>query len=81
MSKKYLGLALAISAASAVQAGNVTTSGEDLVIDTESGIKVKTSDKSASFQLGGRLQWDYDATQSDDNGVDTTDFEDRKSVV
>ena len=28
---KYLGLALAISAAFAAQAGNVTTSGEDLV--------------------------------------------------
>jgi len=79
MSKKYLGLALAISAASAAQAGNVTTSGKDLVIDTESGIKVKTSDKSASFQLGGRLQWDYDATQSDDNGVDTTDFDVRRA--
>ena len=44
MSKKYLGLALAISAASAAQAGNVTSSGEDLVIDTDSGIKVKVSD-------------------------------------
>ena len=79
MSKKYLGLALAISAASAAQAGTVTTSGKDLVIDTESGINVKTSDKSASFQLGGRLQWDYDATQSDDNGVDTTDFDVRRA--
>ena len=79
MSKKYLGLALAISAASAAQAGNVTTSGEDLVIDTDSGIKVKVSDNSASFQLGGRIQWDYDATQSDDNGVDTTDFDVRRS--
>ena len=79
MSKKYLGLALAISAASAAQAGNVTTSGEDLVIDTDSGIKVKVSDNSASFQLGGRLQWDYDATQSDDNGVDTTDFDVRRA--
>ncbi|OZB03072.1 MAG: ATPase, partial [Marinobacter sp. 34-60-7] len=79
MSKKYLGLALAISAASAAQAGNVTTSGEDLVIDTDSGIKVKVSDNSASFQLGGRLQWDYDATQSDANGVDTTDFDVRRA--
>ena len=79
MSKKYLGLALAISAASAAQAGNVTTSGEDLVIDTDSGIKVKVSDNSASFQLGGRIQWDYDATQSDDNGVDTTDFDVRRA--
>ena len=79
MSKKYLGLALAISAASAAQAGTVTTSGEDLVIDTDSGIKVKVSDNSASFQLGGRLQWDYDATQSDANGVDTTDFDVRRA--
>lgn len=79
MSKKYLGLALAISAASAAQAGTVTTSGKDLVIDTDSGIKVKVSDNSASFQLGGRLQWDYDATQSDANGVDTTDFDVRRA--
>ena len=79
MSKKYLGLALAISAASAAQAGTVTSSGKDLVIDTDSGIKVKTSDNSASFQLGGRIQWDYDATRSDDNGVDQTDFDVRRA--
>ncbi len=79
MSKKYLGLALAISAASAAQAGTVTTSGKDLVIDTDSGIKVKVLDNSASFQLGGRLQWDYDATQSDANGVDTTNFDARRA--
>jgi phosphate-selective porin OprO/OprP len=57
MSKKYLGLALAISAVSVAQAGTVTTDGEGLVINTESGIEVKTSDDSASFQLGGRIQW------------------------
>ena len=38
MGKKYLSLALAISAVSVAQAGTVTTSGADLVINTESGI-------------------------------------------
>jgi len=79
MSKKYLSLALAISTVSVAQAGTVTTDGEDLLINTESGIEVKRSDDSASFQLGGRIQWDYDATQSDDNGVDTKDFDVRRA--
>lgn len=78
MAKKYLSLMLAVSAVSA-QAGTVTTDGEDLVINTESGIEVKRSDDSASFQLGGRIQWDYDATQSDDKGVDTRDFDVRRA--
>ena len=80
MAKKYLSLMLAVSAVSA-QAGTVTTDGEDLVINTESGIEVKTSDDLASFQLGGRLLWDYDATQSDDNGVDTEAFDVRRVRV
>ncbi len=78
MAKKYLSLMLAVSAVSA-QAGTVTTDGEDLVINTESGIEVKRSDDSASFQLGGRIQWDYDATQSDDKGGDTRDFDVRRA--
>ncbi|WP_420389468.1 OprO/OprP family phosphate-selective porin [Marinobacter sp.] len=78
MSKQFVSLALAISTISVAHAGTVTSEGKDLIINTESGIEVKTTDDSASFQLGGRLQWDYDATQSDGKG-DTTDLDVRRA--
>lgn len=43
------------------------------------GIKVSNADKTINFQVGGRLQYDFDATRSDDNGVDTQDFDVRRA--
>jgi phosphate-selective porin OprO/OprP len=58
-------------------AGTVTTDGEDLVLSTKGGLKVHTVDNSAGIQLGGRLQWDYDSTNSDND--DTTDLDVRRA--
>ncbi|MAM59962.1 MAG: ATPase [Maritimibacter sp.] len=79
MKKKYLCFVLAASGASMAQAGTVTTEGSDLVINTKSGLEVKKADDSAGFKLGGRIQWDYDATQTDDGAVDTQDFDVRRA--
>ena len=54
-------LALLISATTcSAWAGSVTTDGEDLVINTNSGLEIKTADDAFKFELGGKIQ--YDAT-------------------
>ncbi|MGK0442697.1 MAG: phosphate-selective porin OprO/OprP [Pseudohongiellaceae bacterium] len=80
MKQTLLTLAVAASV-SAVNAGTLQTSGEDLFISTNGGIKVHNADKSKTFQLGGRLQWDYDATESSDAGVDTEDLDVRRARI
>tara|TARA_R110002167_G_scaffold71688_4_gene202088 strand:+ start:2905 stop:4002 length:1098 start_codon:yes stop_codon:yes gene_type:complete len=79
MKLKLLSAAMIAATATTVHAGTVITDGEDLIISTQGGLKVATKDKSASFQLGGRLQWDYDATESKANAIDTTDFDVRRA--
>lgn len=60
------------------QAGQVTTDGPDLVINTKGGFSVKTADGDYSFKLGGRLMYDYDYTETND--VTTKDeFEIRRA--
>lgn len=77
MKHNLLALTLTALVAGPSFAGNVTTDGEDLVISTKSGLKLHTADKSKSFQVGGRLQWDYDDTSSDAN--DSTDLDVRRA--
>lgn len=60
-------------------AGTVTSAGKDLVISTDGGVKIHTTDKTASFQLGGRLQWDYDSTDSDTGR--STDLDVRRARI
>lgn len=49
------------------------------VFSTDGGLKIASRDGNATLQLGGRLQYDYDATRSRDNGVDTRDFDVRRA--
>ena len=62
-------LPFAVAMASNAVAGTVTTKGDDnIVLDTTGGgIKLKSSNGN-SFQIGGRLQWDYDAYDDVYNG-------------
>lgn len=46
-------------------AGQVRTDGQDIILSTKGGLKLETEDKSAGFQIGGRLHWDY--TQDESN--------------
>jgi phosphate-selective porin OprO/OprP len=46
--------------------GQVTTDGNDLVINTNGGLSVATSDGDYSVKLGGRLQWDYNQAEEND---------------
>jgi phosphate-selective porin OprO/OprP len=48
-------LAIAIQA----NAGTVTSKGDDLVLSTNSGLKIETADGDRSFAIGGRIMWDY----------------------
>lgn len=81
MRNRYFNLMLAISTVSVAQAGTVTSDGKDLVLNADkSGLEVRTADDSASFELGGRLQWDYDATDSNfGSGTDTQEFDVRRA--
>jgi phosphate-selective porin OprO and OprP len=63
MKTKLLGLTIAVASVTCAQAGTVTTEGSDLIISTKSGFKVKTADKKASFQVGGRIQYDYNYSE------------------
>lgn len=52
-------------------AGAVTTDGADLIINTKSGLSIETVDGDYSFEIGGRLMYDYDYTETND--VNTKD--------
>ncbi len=54
-----LAVAIAVTYATAAQAGVVRTEGEDIIISTKGGVKLETADKAFSFKLSGKLQWDY----------------------
>jgi phosphate-selective porin OprO/OprP len=60
-------LALAITAQA--NAGTVTSKGDDIVMSTNSGLKVVTADGDKSFAIGGRLQGDYINLQNDGKNV------------
>ena len=83
MKLKLLSAAIIAATATTANAGTVTTDGQDLVLSTKGGLKVATKDKSASFQVGGRLQWDYDQTESDINNIERTtdDFDVRRARI
>lgn len=84
--KKLSALATAIAATaflSGAQAGTVTTDGPDLKISTKGGLKVSTADKKYAFKLGGRIQYDYDNTETKMTGAPsvtkTDDFDVRRA--
>lgn len=80
MNTKVLPFGIICLFATPVLAGTVTTDGDDFVISTKDGLKIESKDKSKSFQLGGRLQWDYDATDSDSKGKQK-DFDVRRARI
>ena len=55
---RIIHLSIAIFFSTQLFAGNVITEGEDLIINTQSGLELYTSDKQFSFELGGKIQWD-----------------------
>lgn len=67
----------------AAQAGTVTSDGPDLVIKTKGGLQVSTTDKQYSFKVGGRIQYDYDKTETQAVGASsstvTDDFDVRRA--
>ena len=65
------GVALVLGAAllPIAEAGQVTSKGADIVIDTTGGLKIATVDDKFSFKLAGRGQWDLDSY----DGVLTSD--------
>jgi phosphate-selective porin OprO/OprP len=60
-------LPLAITAQA--NAGTVTSKGDDIVMSSNSGLKVVTADGDKSFAIGGRLQGDYINLQNDGENV------------
>ena len=76
MKMKFIPAALLAAAAGVVQADE--TSGFNL--KAGSGITFKSADGTASFRVGGRLQWDYDSTDSDISGK-SDDFDVRRARI
>lgn len=67
-----------LCAATTARAGTVSTDGEDLIINTKGGLEVRTTDGDYSFELGGRLQYDYN--HSELNGqTDEDEFDVRRA--
>lgn len=54
---RLLAICIAATTCSA-WAGTVTTEGEDLVINTDGGLEIKTVDDAFKFELGGKIQYD-----------------------
>lgn len=81
MNKPLFTTSLLVLAVNNATAGSVTSSGDDLIISTNGNLSIKTADKSKSFAIGGRLQWDYDATESTDNDKKTDDFDVRRARI
>ncbi len=63
--KPLSAITLAISSllSTTILAGTVTSDGADLLIQTKGGLKVSTTDKKYSVQLGGRIQYDYNRAE------------------
>lgn len=73
--KRALLILPSILLAASVTAGTITTDGEDLILSTkDGGLKIHNRDKSNAFQLGGRIQWDYDNTKTDNDDSDDLDI-------
>lgn len=62
-------LLCSLALATALPMGAVAA--DDFKVSTKGGLSIKNSDGSASFTLGGRLQWDYDNTDSDAGDEET----------
>lgn len=56
--KHFFHILTSIMLSTELFAGDVITEGEDLIINTQSGLELHTSDKQFSFELGGKIQWD-----------------------
>ncbi len=61
MKVKLIPLAIACALTAQAQAGTVTSSGPDIIINTKSGFEVKTVDGDYMFKIGGRIQLDYNS--------------------
>lgn len=82
MRKRLLTLAVASFVAAQVNAGTVTSDGSDIIISTKGGLGMKTADGSKSFGLGGRIQWDYNKAEADnDPGPDEEDMGIRRARI
>lgn len=75
-----IALVLTLMMPNQLLAGTVKTDGADIIISTKSGLKITTADGMAQFQLGGRLQWDYDATAADGR-PESDDFDVRRARI
>ncbi|MGS2723825.1 OprO/OprP family phosphate-selective porin [Porticoccus sp. GXU_MW_L64] len=64
MKKTILALAIA-SISVGANAGTVTSDGGDVIVATKGGFSVKTADKKNAFNIGGRIQWDYNNAEAD----------------
>lgn len=64
--KQLLSLLAILLLAQTATAQTVTRSGQNLVINTNGKFVVETADGSSSFQIGGRLQWDYNLAEKND---------------
>ena len=61
--KKSLTFLITLLFAQAGQTQTVTSASDGLVINTNGKFMVETADGSSSFQIGGRLQWDYNLAE------------------
>ena len=76
MKTKFLAAALLTAVAGVAQAEEAPS----FKLKPGSGITFENADGTASFRVGGRLQWDYDSTDSDISGK-SDDFDVRRARI
>ena len=80
MKKNILALAVMSAVAMQASAGTVTSDGSDIVIKTKGGFAVETVDGNKSFNIGGRIMWDYNRAE-EDGVADENAFDVRRARV
>ena len=81
MKKTILALAIA-SISVGANAGTVTSDGGDVIVKTKGGFSVKTADKKNAFNIGGRIQWDYNNAEADsDSEPDENNLDVRRARI
>jgi len=82
MKRKILSVMIAGLAATGANAGTVTSSGDDVIVSTKGGFKVQTADKKNAFNIGGRIQWDWNNAEADsDTEADENNFHVRRARI
>lgn len=82
MKARLISLAVATAFTAQANAGTVTSDGPDIILKTKGGFNVKTADGDFKFNIGGRIQWDWNHAEADsDSEADENNLHVRRARI